>query len=415
MKVVHIISGELSGGAARGAYWLHQSLRSKGIDSWILTNAQDSRGDNYIVQAQNTVALRIILSCKRRISRVAMTILGVPRDTLASSGFEGRNISGHPLVQGADVVHLHWINGFLSLSGVASIEKPLIWTVRDMWPVSWGCHYEPELWQFGADEKRYSASRNRRGEWARGALISAKRRHIPSHTIMVGISDWITKFINQSPIGKHYRTECILNGVNLKLFSAQPMAQARLRLNLPKDTPIILVGAIQLEDRYKGLAELVAALNGLKSKGAMLVSFGRKSLCLDDTYLKSYIHLGEICDDKILQDVYSSANVFVAPSIQEAFGKTVVESLSCGTPVVCFDGSGPAEIVRHKVTGYTAKLEDSTDLADGIDYILRLSSPDYLDFSSNAVSDMHDRYDVGLSAQKYINLYKEITTSDSQV
>ena len=37
MKVLHLVAGELTGGAARGAYWLHQGLRSLGVDSRVYT------------------------------------------------------------------------------------------------------------------------------------------------------------------------------------------------------------------------------------------------------------------------------------------------------------------------------------------------------------------------------------------
>jgi glycosyltransferase involved in cell wall biosynthesis len=65
--------------------------------------------------------------------------------------------------------------------------------------------------------------------------------------------------------------------------------------------------------------------------------------------------LGFLHNDVALRLAYSSADVFVAPSIQEAFGKTLVESLACKTPVVCFDATGPASIVEHKVSGYKAR------------------------------------------------------------
>jgi len=35
----------------------------------------------------------------------------------------------------------------------------------------------------------------------------------------------------------------------------------------------------------------------------------------------------------------------------DAFGKTIAEAMGCGTPVVCFDATGPKDIVSHKVDG----------------------------------------------------------------
>ena len=52
MKILHIISGELTGGAARGAYWLHLGLKELGIDSKILTNSKITYGDSHIISMQ---------------------------------------------------------------------------------------------------------------------------------------------------------------------------------------------------------------------------------------------------------------------------------------------------------------------------------------------------------------------------
>ena len=64
--------------------------------------------------------------------------------------------------------------------------------------------------------------------------------------------------------------------------------------------------------------------------------------------------------------VYNAANIFIAPSLAEAFGYIVMESLCCGTPVVGFDVGGIPDMISHKENGYLAKYKDSEDIADGI-------------------------------------------------
>ena len=44
-----------------------------------------------------------------------------------------------------DVIHLHWINGgFLDISTIAKFNKPVFWTLHDIWPLTGGCHYSGE-------------------------------------------------------------------------------------------------------------------------------------------------------------------------------------------------------------------------------------------------------------------------------
>ena len=50
MKVLHLVAGELSGGAARGAYWLHKGQQIIGIDSYMVTNGRVSNGDDSILE-----------------------------------------------------------------------------------------------------------------------------------------------------------------------------------------------------------------------------------------------------------------------------------------------------------------------------------------------------------------------------
>jgi hypothetical protein len=41
-----------------------------------------------------------------------------------------------------DVINLHWINaGYLQIETLAKMNKPLVWTLHDMWAFTEGCHY----------------------------------------------------------------------------------------------------------------------------------------------------------------------------------------------------------------------------------------------------------------------------------
>jgi glycosyltransferase involved in cell wall biosynthesis len=61
---------------------------------------------------------------------------------------------------------------------------------------------------------------------------------------------------------------------------------------------------------------------------------------------------------------YAQAAVTVLPSVDEAFGMVVTESLASGTPVVCSDDGGPCEIVTSREVGATVPLRELLDLLD---------------------------------------------------
>ena len=92
----------------------------------------------------------------------------------------------------------------------------------------------------------------------------------------------------------------------------------------------------------------------------------------------------------------------------ESFGKTLAEAMACGTPVVCFNATGPMDIVEHKITGYKARPYDPVDLARGIRWALEL-----LDDESGVVRAQSRKrvkllFDSSVIAKQYISLYESL-------
>ncbi|EGQ43898.1 MAG: glycosyltransferase [Candidatus Nanosalina sp. J07AB43] len=64
-----------------------------------------------------------------------------------------------------------------------------------------------------------------------------------------------------------------------------------------------------------------------------------------------------------LGDYYSSADLFVSPSVSEPFGLTITEALQAGTPVAATE-NGVGEIISDE---YITSIEpDSDSIAEGI-------------------------------------------------
>ena len=188
---------------------------------------------------------------------------------------------------------------------------------------------------------------------------------------------------------------------------------ARRLLNLPQDKQIILFGAagVATDDPRKGFYLLQSALQKLSKSGwqdkVELVVFGatepEKPVELG---FKTH-YLGRLHDDISLALVYSTADVMIVPSIQEAFGQTASESLACGVPVVAFNATGLKDIVDHEQNGYLAKPFEPEDLAQGIAYILQ-DKERHQKLCDRAREKAEKEFTPELQARRYSSIFSEI-------
>src|SRR6202011_265504 len=81
-----------------------------------------------------------------------------------------------------------------------------------------------------------------------------------------------------------------------------------------------------------------------------LLTVGEPKIDLHDLDGVDVIQLGRVSVD-VMPSVYAAADVFLHPSVEDNFPLMVLESLSCGTPVIAFDVGGVADSVRHACHG----------------------------------------------------------------
>jgi glycosyltransferase involved in cell wall biosynthesis len=130
-----------------------------------------------------------------------------------------------------------------------------------------------------------------------------------------------------------------------------------------------------LTNPYKGWSYLKDALNILYKdetlkKQIEIVIFGcnYNKPTADNIPFTTHF-LGKLTDEYSLVMVYNVIDVFVIPSLAENFPNTILESLSCNTPVVGFDVGGIPDTVNSS-TGYLAEYKNADDLAYGIKSVL---------------------------------------------
>lgn len=408
MKVLHIVAGELNGGAARGAYWLHKGLRKIGVDSYILSNCYDTLGDSEVfttVDSKKNKAIKIILE---QLDAAPSWLYRSRKRVIFSTGFFGKDFTKTKAYQRADIIHLHWINvGFVNMHHLKKVKKPIVWTMRDMWPMTGGCHYALDCIAYETGCGGCPQLNSKFSHDLSKIVLSRKKKYVPKNIKLVGISTWLSKCARKSSIFHDFDLRTISNNVDCQEFFPIPKDIARKLLGLPHNKKIILAGANNINDFYKGFDKYMQTLNYLENEQNHLLFFGKFNASLLKNSGFEYTSLGYLNDTISLRLAYSAADVFVAPSLMDAFGKTLAESMACETPVVCFNATGPKDIVDHKKNGYLAHPFDPEDLARGVKWILEDKNR-YLELSHNARRKVEDYFDIKIVAEQYHSIYQEI-------
>tara|TARA_B100000965_G_scaffold391797_1_gene400288 strand:- start:750 stop:1373 length:624 start_codon:yes stop_codon:yes gene_type:complete len=147
MKIIHIVSGDKNSGAFKGAYLLHKGLINQGINSIILNNSSiDQLRDLKNVNTTNNKFYKLFFfKILQVIDKFPKLFFFARRKTTFSSNFVKNFFINKEDFSQFDIVHLHWINkSMLNLNQIIEINKPIVWTFRDMWPFTGGCHYTLE-------------------------------------------------------------------------------------------------------------------------------------------------------------------------------------------------------------------------------------------------------------------------------
>lgn len=371
ISVLHLCESDIDNGGARAAYRLHRGLRSLGQDSQFLVRAKFS--------ADSTV-----IADKSPLTKISPSLSGLPlrlypnRPGGMFSPQWVPDVFSHRVKQtNADVINLHWLcNGFLQIETLAKFHRPLVWTLHDMWPFTGGCHYTGNCENYkgscGACPQLQSNHTWDLSHWVWKRKAKAWKN---LNLTLVATSAWMATCARSSSLFKDSRIEIIPLGLDTQKYKPYHQSFAREAMNLPQDKKLVLFGAIGgTSDRRKGFHLLQPALQRLTQSGwqdqieLMIFGASQPEQAIDLGFKTHY--MGRLNDDISLALVYSAADVIVVPSVQEAFGQTASEAISCGTPVVAFNATGIKDVVEHQQTGYLATPFEVEDLAKGIAWVL---------------------------------------------
>lgn len=402
------------GGAAIATYRLHRGLRSIGVDSRLLV-MRKGKDDPTVIgsEPQSKLQNAIAYLYARRDEKVTHACKAAGNRYFSPARCPDSLVRRVGTIN-PDLVHLFWMNsGFMKIESLRQFKKPIIWTMHDMWPFTGGCHYDDECGKFrqscGSCPIFASASDH---DLSRQIWTRKQKSWSDLPIVGVATSHWMADRARASSVFKDKRIEVIPNGLDTDKYKPLDKFAARQAYGLPQDKNLILFSAMgATRDKRKGNHLLVPALRKIAQAGwgkkTELVVLGESAPDHPpDLGMKTH-YMGQLHDEISQSLLYSAADVTVAPSMQENLSNTVMESLSCGTPVVAFKIGGMPDMIDHQVGGYLARAFDTDDLAAGMVWILEDKARHAI-VSRRARETVEERYALKTVSHRYLELYQDV-------
>ena len=401
MRIVLISNSDNRGGAAVVTYRLMCALRDLGHRADMLVAHKDSDDPAVHVAGaawrvkKDFIAehLRILRACgyaRRNLFKISIATDGLP-------------LSRHPLVRQADAVLLGWVNqGLLSLDEIQRIaaEKPVVWTMHDMWNLTSLCHHAHDCRQYTqapgcADCPLVVRKKLGSSTWSR-----KKKLYDAAGIRFVAVSTWLQRCSAQSSLMRGMKVECIPNAFPVDEFYIEPR-RSRSSLGLPDGKRIILMGAARLDDPIKGLFYAINALNALPGNDAVAVFYGaiRNPDALAGLRFP-HITLGPV-DIATIRELCAHATVVMSTSLYETLPGTLIEGMAAGCTPVSFDKGGQCDIITNPQEGYLVPAYDTKKFAAAL--------RGALDAPCNPLSQraaVGDRFTATAIARRYVSLLR---------
>lgn len=298
-----------------------------------------------------------------------------------------------------DVIHLHNIHGYyinveILFDYLKKSGKKVIWTLHDCWSFTGHCVYfdyvDCDKWKTGCEhcpqKSEYPA---RIGPDMSRQHYDLKKKLFTgvSNMMLVTPSQWLADLISESYM-KEYTTRVIYNGVDTETFKpVDSNAKEKYKCQGKK----IVLGVAAVWDKRKGLNSFIELAKRLdESYQIILVGLNKDQV---EKLPSNIIGIERTNSAQELAELYSAANVFVNPTLEDNYPTTNIEAIACGVPVITYETGGSPE--SAKMYGVSIPKKNIGKLVKAIENTDNIR-PGEIDI------------DYKNTVQKYIELYGEI-------
>lgn len=257
-----------------------------------------------------------------------------------------------------DVVHLHNIHGYyvnieMLFAWLAAHRCQVRWTLHDCWALTGHCAYSESCPQPDAYPKTICKSNCARNFEDKRRIFTSVP---PERMTLICPSQWLADLVAKSFL-KGYPVEVRHNTIDKAVFKPTP-SDFRERYGI--GDRFMILGVASPWTERKGLGDFVRLAGELDSDRYAIVLVG-----LSAKQMKSLpvgiIGLTRTDSPQELAGIYTTADVFFNPTVEDNYPTVNLEAEACGTPVITYDTGGCRETIAdvrsHVVEGYSQAVE----------------------------------------------------------
>ncbi len=299
-------------------------------------------------------------------------------------------------------IHSHDINIELLFNYLKETKVKIFWTFHDCWAFTGYC---PHFDMVGCDKwmtQCQNCIQKKSFSWFfdnSKRLFEKKKRLFSDLDLTIFTpSNWLANLVKKSFL-KAYDVQVINNGINLDIFKPSP-SQFKSKFNIPPHKKIILGVAFDWGKR-KGLDTFLALSKRFDNDIFQIVLVGTNNN-VDKILPSNIISIHRTQNQSELAEIYTAADVFVNPTLEENFPTVNLESIACGTPVITFNTGGSPECIDHSC-GIVVEKNDIDSLCEKIALVCKENL-----FSPEACRKYAENFGRDKMVEKYYNAYRRI-------
>lgn len=305
-----------------------------------------------------------------------------------------------------DLIHLHSLcDNYLNISMLFKYLKksniPVVWTLHDIWAFTGRCAKSKcDKWKKGCGNCPHLDYYPDSLFLDNTHYVWKKRKKIYndlSTLTIVTPSKWLAELSKYSLFENNHPVVVINNGINLDIF--KPTASS-FKTERGIENKHMILGIANYWNDGKGINELIQLSKDLDSNYSIVI-VGSVDF-INQKLPENIIHIEKTFNQEELAQLYSCADLFVNPTVDDNFPTVNMEAIACGCPVLTYNTGGSPEIIDEK-SGVSIKARDYERLKKEIIRICATKP-----YKKEACIERASNFNMISKFDEYVDLYNKL-------